>query len=262
MTTNPPLTGSRYLRNADDQIADSALVDAMLPRLMGSLAQFARAIASGWDIIDVLHHLTEQVTAVLGCDGAGVSLLRDGELHFVTCDADRLSALEQLQRSVRGRDAEGPCVEAARTGEPVRIARLGDHAGRWSRYVELADTLGIAAVLAAPLRADVTLGTLELYDADPHEWTDEELAATRLFADITAGHLRHASALEEQRRSAEQLQHALNSRVVIEQAKGIVAAQRNLSVDGAFQVLRTYANKRGATLRAVAEAVVKLGLRP
>jgi AmiR/NasT family two-component response regulator len=84
----------------------------------------------------------------------------------------------------------------------------------------------------------------------------------RVFADIGASYVRTASALLEQRRTSEQLQAALDSRVIIEQAKGIVAAQRGISVDQAFAVLRKHANDRNLQLRLVAEAVVKLGLRP
>jgi GAF domain-containing protein len=236
--------------------------ETMAPGLAPTLRQFARALASGYDIVDVLHDLTSCITEVLGVAGAGVSLLRGDLLEFATCDTERLAALERVQDASEAGRGEGPCVAAAQSGEAVLIGDLAEHRVEWPAYVDLARRLGIEAVAAVPLCAGgVVLGTVELYAAGPHAWTGVEVETAEVFADVAAAYVRNASELERERRTNEQLQRALDSRVVIEQAKGIIAAQRGVTVDVAFQILRRHANDRQATLRAVAEAVVSLGLR-
>lgn len=241
--------------------AGAAAHAAPVPRFAEALAPFARRIAAGDEVSDVLHELTAQVGQVLALGGTCVSLVREDGLHFATCASERHAALERLQESGPLAEAEGPCAEAVRSGREVLVPRLADVADRWPRYARVGAELGVCSVAALPLRTDVVVGTLELYDDVPREWTAGELTIARVFADLAAGHLRGASALEQQRRVSDQLQSALHSRVVIEQAKGIVAAQRGVTVDAAFQILRKHANDHGATLRAVAEAVVNLGLQ-
>jgi AmiR/NasT family two-component response regulator len=106
------------------------------------------------------------------------------------------------------------------------------------------------------------IGTLDLHRANEHAWTEHEVATARVFTDIATAYVLQASQHAREQRTIEQLQHALNSRVIIEQAKGVLAAERKISVDHAFALLRKHANDRNVTLRAVADAVVNLGLRP
>lgn len=106
------------------------------------------------------------------------------------------------------------------------------------------------------------LGALNLYADQPRQWSDDDLAAARVLADMATSYIVNASELERAQRTAEQLQEALDSRIVIEQAKGILAADGRLEMDQAYQVLRRHARNHSASLRSVAEAVVNLGLRP
>jgi hypothetical protein len=228
------------------------------PALVDTLIGFARTLARGYDISDVLHELTERVTAVLEITGAGVCLVHQERLRFVAGDSTAFGDLELLQE----RTGTGPCVDALTSAAPVLIDRLGAHAGRWPAYAQRAAELGIHSVASLPMCLDTPIGTLGLYRREARAWTANEVGVARVFADIGASYVRTASALLEQRRTSEQLQAALDSRVIIEQAKGIVAAQRGISVDQAFAVLRKHANDRNLQLRLVAEAVVKLGLRP
>jgi GAF domain-containing protein len=228
-------------------------------RMTGALAEFARTLTRGYDVYDVLHVLTHQVRDVLDLDGAGVTLSEDGRLRFVTADRDQLAPLERAQLE----HAEGPCVDAVRSGAPVLVTDLRAERERWPEYTRQADALGIRATASVPMQTDrETIGTLYLYSARPRTWTEAEVTAARVLADMATGYVRNASELERQRRLTEQLQEALDTRVVIEQAKGVVAASRGITVDEAFRVLRKHANDRGATLRVVADAVVRLGLRP
>jgi len=228
------------------------------PDLTAALEGFAHTLVAGSDVSDMLHDLTARLPDLLGIAGAGVSLRQDGGLRFVTADHELFAQLERLQES----EGEGPCVEAFRTGEPVLVPRLTSEAARWPRYVEQATASGVLAVAAIPMRNSDQVGVLDLYDDKVHEWSGEEVATAAVFADVAAAYLLHASKLEQERRTVEQLQHALSSRIIIEQAKGILAAEYQISVDQAFQRLRRHANDHNATLHSVAGAVVELGLRP
>ena len=122
---------------------------------------------------------------------------------------------------------------------------------------------GFLAVAAIPMIAESrVLGVVDLYAHSPRDWTDDDIAAARVFADVATSYIINASELEQTRRTAEQLQEALDSRIVVEQAKGILAADGQVDMDGAFELRRRHARTHNASLRSVAEAVVNLGLRP
>jgi GAF domain-containing protein len=223
------------------------------------LAEFARTLVGHYDIAHVLHDLTEQITSVLGISGAGVSLLDGAALRYVTALDERAEHVEQYQEEHQ----RGPCVEACRSGETVSVGDLRDRPGRWGGFAEFALGHGVRAVAGIPMRVNgYALGALNLYHGEARTWSDDELEVARVLAAIATSYLVNASELERQRRTAEQLQLALDSRIVIEQAKGIIAAERGTTVDEAFKVLRNHARSHGADLRGTAEAVVKFGLRP
>ncbi len=120
----------------------------------------------------------------------------------------------------------------------------------------------MVAVAGIPMELDgLRLGALNIYDSSPREWAEEDLAAARVFADMATSYLLNSSERERAQRIQAQLQEALASRVVIEQAKGMVAATYGISVDAAFERLRRHARNHNATVRNVSEAVVQLGLR-
>lgn len=227
--------------------------------LLDALAGLAATLAGCDDIVDALHDLTARLADLLGVTGVGVSLVEDGRLAFVTSDSDALGRLEEVQE----REQRGPCVEAVRNGHAVAVADLAHTSYRWPAYIQQAAASGIRAVASVPMRTTATtVGSVELYDAQAHEWTATELRIAGVMADLATSYLVNATRLSRQQRMAEHLQRALDTRVVIEQAKGIVAAHRGVGVDTAFGILRRHANDHHATLHATAEAVVKLGLRP
>ena len=233
------------------------MVDQSL--VVNELGRFARLLVTDYPVSDALHDLVESAAAILGIHGAGMSLVRDGRLAFATATPEDIAAIERAQED----EQCGPCVDAHRTGTAILVADLGAEPDRWPALTGVAARTGIVAIGAVPLRLDdVGLGTLDLYDTVPHPWTEEEAEVARLLAALAAGYLANASRLDRARRTAEQLQEALDSRVVIEQAKGVIAGERRISVDEAFQVLRAHARSRSASLRDVAHAVVHLGLRP
>jgi GAF domain-containing protein len=227
--------------------------------LMKTLSEFASALVQDFTISDVLHDLAERATAVVGADSAGVCLQHAGDLRFVTALDERCSNLERVQEN----EQAGPCVDALRAGAAVAVADLAEMVPEWGAYGQAAREAGIAAVLGVPMRLDgEKIGTLNIYSNTRRKWAEDDLDAARVLADIASSYVINASKLAQERRLNEQLHEALHSRVIIEQAKGILAAEHGISIDKAFELLRRHARSHRASLRSVAEAVVNLGLRP
>lgn len=145
----------------------------------------------------------------------------DGDrLRFVTTDTERLV---ELERALVEHQA-GPCAEAVRAGAVVAIVDLRTHGGRWPAYADAAASLGVIAAAGIPMRnGGRALGVLNLYDNAPRPWIDDDLDVAQSLADMATSYVLNASKLDQERGTSEQLQRALSSRIVIEQAKGILA---------------------------------------
>jgi GAF domain-containing protein len=132
----------------------------------------------------------------------------------------------------------------------------------WPEFAEAARRLGVAGVAGIPMRlADQTVGALDLYAAEPREWSDTDLSVARVLADAATSYIVNASSLRQQQQLNEQLQQALDSRIIIEQAKGITAQHDDITVEAAYERMRRHARDHNGTLRMVAEAIVNVGLR-
>jgi GAF domain-containing protein len=224
-----------------------------------ALSEFAHTLVGDYAVSDVLHDLAIKVTDVFSITGAGVSLAANGSIRFVTAIDELTTQIEMLQEETQ----EGPCVDAYHTGTPVVVGDLRQIPGRWPKLGSLALELGVVSVVGIPMRLNGTrLGALNMYTAGPRDWIPEDVAAAQVLANMATSYVAHASELERQRRTTEQLEEALQSRIVIEQAKGMLSAERKIPVDDAFKVLREHARSHNASLHAVAEAIVTLGLRP
>ena len=227
--------------------------------LLDVLKRYARTLAGRFDAAEVLDELIGHVVEVLGASAAGVSLdAGDGELRFANASTAEARRLEAAQEATQ----HGPCVESFRRREPVVVS---NHEGldKWPEFSKVAREVGVVAVAGIPLILDEkTLGALNIYDTRPREWTTEDIAIASVFADIATSYVLHATQLLEARQINEQLQKALDSRVLVEQAKGLIAGERGISVDASFEILRRHARNNNVTLRSVADAVVHLGLRP
>jgi GAF domain-containing protein len=224
--------------------------------LLASLERFAAALTSGYGIGDVLHNLTGEMGEVLNLSGAGVTLVHDGRQRFVTAAVEAIANLERVQESAQ----KGPCIDAVARAGPVAVADIaeGEASSRWPDYTVAAKAAGIQAVAGIPMLAEgVAIGAVNLYDSQPRDWSSEDLRVAGIFASIATGYLAHASTARQQQRTAEQLEQALNTRLIIEQAKGVLANQREVTVDEAFKRLRSYAREHNARLHDVSRAVVK-----
>ncbi len=227
-------------------------------QLLDALRRFAHDMSVDYDLTDVLYRLTDDVTRVLGVAGAGIAIAdEDDKLRYATASSDDIASLEAMQEAYQA----GPCVESFRMQSVVVVTDIAARVD-WPEYRSEAERLGFRSVAGLPLRiGSERLGALNLYDHEARAWDGEELAAARVLADMASGFMVHQR-LEHSRRLTEQLQYALDSRVIIEQAKGILAAERRVSIDEAFELLRKHARRNNTSLRTIAEAVVADGFRP
>ncbi len=223
-----------------------------------TLSRFAVELPARYDLEAVLGELTESVTEVLGLSGSGVTMAEDGRLRFVTAVSQASGELERMQEELQA----GPCRDAYETGRVVRVTDVRKESDRWREFAAAATRLGVAGVAGIPMRlADEIIGALNLYSPQPREWTDGDIAVAAVLADVATSYVVNASKLRQQEQLSEQLQEALESRVVIEQAKGITAYKHAVSIDQAYQLMRRHARNNNASLRVVAEAIVAVGLR-
>ena len=222
------------------------------------MSRFAVVLPARYDLEAALCELTESVTEVLGLCGSGVTMAEDGRLRFVTAVSKASGELERNQEQHQA----GPCRDAYETGTVVRVPDVRLESARWPEFSAAADRLGVAGVAGIPMRlADEIIGALNLYSPEPREWSDQDIAVAGVLADVATSYVVNASKLRQQEQLSEQLQAALESRVVIEQAKGITAYKHAISVDQAYQLMRRHARGNNASLRVVAEAIVAVGLQ-
>ena len=200
--------------------------------------------------------LTLEVADVFGLAGAGVSLADGEAMRTVAAQSERAAALELIQEQY----GVGPCVESQRTARPVLVADITDHPRKWKEFTKAAETVGVVSAAAIPIRlGGVGLGVLDLYHDARHRWTTEEVRLADRLARMAAS---YAFELYRARRTTTQLQQALDSRVIIEQAKGMLAERMGITIDAAFGRIRAHARDHNAPLRTVADAVVQQGLKP
>src|SRR5665647_3286098 len=228
------------------------------PLFLQTLSRFAVVLPARYDVEAALSELTESVTAVLGLCGSGVTMAEDGRLRFVTAVSQASGELERSQQEQQA----GPCRDAYETGEVVRVDDVRAESTRWPEFSAIATRLGVAGVAAIPMRlADQIIGALNLYSPEPRQWSDEDMAVAGVLANVATSYVVHASKLRQQEQLSQQLQEALESRVVIEQAKGITSQQHSVTVEQAFQLMRSHARNNNASPRVVAEAIVAVGLQ-
>jgi GAF domain-containing protein len=222
-------------------------------RLMITFVTLADTLVAGYDVVDLLHTLVEECVAILDVDAAGIVLSDPaGGLHPIASSDGPSERLEVVQVDA----GEGPCVESFRTGSAVAVDDIEETAP--SRFREVARLAGFRSVLAVPLRLRTsTIGALNLFGRSVGAVRGEDAVVARALADVATIGILQERAIRDGRVLSEQLEHALGSRVLIEQAKGVVSQTRKVPVDEAFAILRNYARGHNERLRDVAERVVQ-----
>jgi GAF domain-containing protein len=225
--------------------------------LSDTFVDLADTMVADFDVIDFLHMLTDRTVCLLGASAAGVVLADPrGELCVAAASSEEAGLVELFQLQ----NDQGPCLECFRTGRPVSAADLSGSAQPWPRFAEAAAQAGFRAVEALPMRLrDQVIGALNLFRAEPAPFDPADLRIAQALADVATIGLLHERNVRRRETVAEQLQAALNSRVVIEQAKGKLAERLSVDMDRAFTMLRDYARATDQHLTDVARGFVTAG---
>jgi GAF domain-containing protein len=226
------------------------------------LAAIFVALASAQDsdagVVDILHELVVAAGTIPAVSDTGI-LLTDasGDLHVVASTSERADHIDMLQLGA----GHGPCIECFATGLPVNVDDIATSSTRWPAYHRAAVQLDVRAVHALPLRLrQSTIGVLSLFSEQPGALTDHDVALAQALADVATIAILQTRTLDKEREVQEQLKRALESRVLIEQAKGMIAGARKIPVNDAFELLRSHARGRGAKLHDIAQLVVDQSL--
>ena len=213
----------------------------------------ADTLVEDYDVVDLLDQLVTSCIDLLRVSAAGL-LLDDqqGNLAVIATSSEETRLLEIFQIQSN----EGPCLDCVQTGAPVVSDNLEADRARWPRFVPAALDAGFRSVTAVPLRLRrQTIGGLNMFQAHADSIPDEDRRLARALADVATIGILHQRAHHHSAQVTGQLHHALNSRVVIEQAKGVLAERNQVDMDTAFAALRNYSRRYNRKLTDVAVAV-------
>jgi transcriptional regulator with GAF, ATPase, and Fis domain len=220
-----------------------------------TFVELADTLVADFDVIDFLHTLATRSVELLGASAAGIMLADPrGELQVVASSAEeaRLLELYELQNN------EGPCLDCYRTGEPVARADLPAMHAAWPAFTPRLQQLGFRSAQALPMRLrSETIGALNLFRSEPGRLSEADLSIGQAMADVATVGLLQERTIAARELLATQLQTALTSRVLLEQAKGMVAQRAGVSMDQAFQLMRAYARSHNRRLSDVAAQVIE-----
>lgn len=226
-------------------------------RLSAAFVMVADTLTDDYDVVELLHTLVSECTQIVNTNAGGLMLLdAHGDLQVVASTAESAELVEVLQLAA----GVGPCLDCFATGQQVSVPDIAA-ADRWPAFRDEALSQGFRSAHAIPmrLRGD-TIGTMNLFGQSTGELSSRNAAAAQALADVaTIGILQQRISAHAQV-VAEQLQRALDSRVLIEQAKGAIAQATGTSMDESFTLLRRFARDRNLTLHAVSEAITSRSL--
>ena len=220
-----------------------------------AFVELADTLVADFDVVDLLHVLASRCVELLGVQAAGLMLAdQRGQLRLMASSSEQSRLLELFELETD----EGPCLTCYDTGQPVVDTRLDQPDPRWPRFGRHATDAGFRAVYALPLklRADV-IGVLNLFSNGSGPLSDDDMRIGQALADVaTIGLLQHR-AIEHRQVVAEQLQGALNSRVLVEQAKGVIAERLGIGMPEAFEAMRVHARRNHERLSDVALGIIE-----
>jgi GAF domain-containing protein len=222
--------------------------------LARTFVELADTLVANFDLIEFLSMLADRCVELLGAAEVGLVLMGPRGLQVMASSTERMRLTELLEVQLE----EGPCFECSRVGLPVLNQQLASADGRWPRFAPMARQSGFQMVHAVPLRLrDEVIGAMNVFDTSLHEMTPTESNLLRAFADAATIGILQERTVTQQSDLSIQLQAALNSRIAVEQAKGIVAERLKVDMDTAFGMIRNHARNHGALLSAVADDLVR-----
>jgi GAF domain-containing protein len=224
-------------------------------QITAAFVRVADTLTADYDIIDLMHSLLEVCTNVLDVTAGGLVLADEaGELQLLASTSEQADFVEVMQLGA----GAGPCVDCFRTGRAVAVSDIEQSGGQWPEFQKAAVGQGFRSVYATPmkLRGQV-LGAMNLFGTQVGELNAPDAAVAQALADVATIGILQERSIRETGIVTEQLQRALESRIIIEQAKGVLSAMGRMTVDEAFTALRGYARNHNLTLRVVAEGVTR-----
>lgn len=223
-------------------------------RLAQVFVELADTLVVEFDALDFLSTLTERSVELLNADAAGV-ILHDlrGNLHVVASTSDAAQVLELFELQ----NDEGPCLDCFKGGRAVVNVEIAEARARWPRFSAAAAEVGYRSTHAIPLRLrNSVVGAMNLFCQGDTRLSDEDVALGQALADIATIGLLQERAVRQSGLIAEQLQTALNSRIMVEQAKGVLLASASIDVGQAFGLMRDYSRRNNRPVRDVAQNVI------
>jgi GAF domain-containing protein len=224
-------------------------------QLAATFVTLADTLVADYDVVELLHTLIDTCAELLDAAGGGITLAAaPGQLEVLasTSEESRLVELMQL------RAGQGPCIEAYHSGKVVAVSDVNDIVDIWPLFAHNALAQGFRSVHCIPMQLrGETIGSLNLFRSALGMLPDDDIAVARGLADIATIGILHQRAIHESDVARQQLQLALDSRVLIEQAKGVLAHTHALDMNAAFTLLRSYARQNGIRLQDVARDVVE-----
>jgi GAF domain-containing protein len=228
-------------------------------RVSAAFVRITDTLVADYDVLDLLHALVEAAVDLLDAAAAGL-LLADphGELQLLASTSERSQLVEVLQLQA----GSGPCVESYSTGTLVVVEDIAALPGNWPAFQAAALSQGFRSVHALPMRVyGRTIGAMGLFGERPGALSREDTAIGQALADVATISILQERTIRESALVNEQLQRALNSRVLIEQAKGVIAYTSQVNMEEAFRRLRSYARSNNQSLQDTATSVIDRTLR-
>lgn len=235
------------------------MTSASTDRLAQVFVELADTLVADFDLIAFLHTLTDASVEVLDVQAAGLMLAdQRGALRSAAATGE-IGSLERFEIE----QGKGPCIDSCASGRPVVNVDADEARRRWPQFSALAAQAGFVAVHALPLRLrGEVIGAVNLYCAHARVLSDAEINVAQALADVATIGLIQQRIIRDTTVLTDQLQTALNSRVLIEQAKGVIAERDGMTPSEAFAMLRSYARTHGMTLTDVAVGVLDSTLDP
>jgi GAF domain-containing protein len=247
---------ARVQRASLDDMTGSEATGRPKERLLArALVELADTLVADFDMLEFLHGLTARCVELLDAAAAGLAVTdQRGRLRVIASSSEQARLLELFELQ----NHEGPCLVCFRTGQPVTDPDLGQVNQLWPRFAAQARNSGFRSVHVVPMRLrEEIIGSLLLFRTEPGHLTEEDAHAGRALADVGTIGILQERAVRDRAVLDEQLETALDSRVIIEQAKGILAERGRIGMHEAFGRLRDYARGRNQPLREVARGVIE-----
>lgn len=223
-------------------------------RLTEVFVEITHSLVDEFDVVDVLQTLVDSTVELLNVDAAALMLSdQRGELRGMASSSEQARLLDLVE--IQSND--GPCIDSFHSGEQVLNVQTAVAEQRWPIFTPAAVAAGFGQTHALPLRLrGQVIGALNLLTTDVRDLTDQDVIVGQALCDIATVCILQDRAVHEHEVVAEQLQGALNTRILIEQATGVLAERTTVSTADAFAAMRAYARRNNLTLRTVADSVI------